>query len=433
MSFYTSLTGLQGAQKDLAVISNNVANVSSTGFKKSRAEFGDIISTSPTLSASQLIGAGTAIKNIRQQFSQGALQQSASSLDLAITGEGFFAVKPALTTEQVVFTRNGSFTVNADRYVIDNTGATLQIYPVDGSGTVVSSGLGAVRNLQLPLTSGTPKGTEHVTQSINLPPNDDVIADRPIYQLPGNTYAFDRFDPDTYNRSTTTTIYDSLGNPMTMTNYYVKTANSPNPTWEVRTFVGEQEISSNPAQPTPAVPLQLTFDSNGSLTSPTAPTTLAEFTPNTSSGGPQIITLDFGAATTQRAGAFAVNSGSQDGYPVGQLEGVSVNAQGLVTASFTNGTTQALGKVVVANFSNPSGLKQIGNAHWTVTGLSGDPTLGEAGAGSFGSIQAGALERANVDITEELVDLIAAQRNFQANAKAIETANTLSQTIINIR
>ncbi len=432
MSFYTSLTGLQGAQKDLAVISNNVANVGSIGFKKSRAEFGDIISTSPTLSASQLIGSGTVVKNIRQQFSQGALQQSASGLDLAITGEGFFAVKPSLTTEQVVFTRNGSFTVNADRYVVDNTGSTLQIYPVDGSGTVVSTGLGASRNLQLPLTSGTPKGTENVTLAINLPANDDVVADRPEYQVPGNSYAFDRFDPKTYNRTSTTTIYDSLGNPMTMTNYYIKTATTPNPTWDVRTFVGDQQVSSDPAQPTPPVAMQLVFDNNGTMTSPTAPTIMAEFTPN-SSAGAQIVAIDYGVATTQRAGSFAINAGSQDGYPVGQLEGVSVNAQGLVEASFTNGTTQALGKVVVANFSNPSGLKQTGNAHWTVTGLSGEPRLGEAGAGGFGTIQAGALERANVDITEELVDLIAAQRNFQANAKAIETANTLSQTIINIR
>ena len=434
MSFYTSLTGLQGAQKDLAAISNNVANVGSTGFKKSRVEFGDIISTAPTLAPNQLIGSGTVVKAVRQQFSQGALQQSASGLDLAITGEGFFAVKPSLTTEQVTFTRNGAFTVNADRYVVDSTGANLQIYPVDGSGTVVASGLASAKNLQLPLTSGVPKGTANVQLSLNLPANDLVIMNDPVY-TPANPYEFDRFDSSTYNRSTTTTIYDSLGNPVTMTSYYIKTQSAsiadPTSRWDVRTFIGDTEVSSDPANPTPPVPLELVFDVNGTMTAPLAPVTYAEFTP--SSAGAQIVAIDFGAATTQRAGSFSINSGSQDGYPVGQLENVTVDAQGLVQASFSNGTTQSLGKVIIANFSNPSGLKQIGNAHWSVTGLSGEPRLGEAGSGGFGTIQAGALERANVDITEELVDLIAAQRNFQANAKAIETANTLSQTIINIR
>jgi flagellar hook protein FlgE len=366
------------------------------------------------------------VKNVRQQFSQGATQQSANGLDMAITGEGFFVVKPSLTSSQVSFTRNGSFTVNADRYVVDSTGANLQIYPVDGSGTVVATGIDSARNLQLPLTSGSPKGTEAVTLAINLPAADDVLPSRPIYDA-SNPYVFDRFDNKTYNQSSTTTIYDSLGSPVTMTNYYVKTQATPTPQWTVHTFVGDTEI-----MPTGQTdPLVLNFDTSGSLTSPTTAITYEQFTP--SSAGPQIISQDFGNDTTQRAGVFQILSGSQDGYPVGQLEGVTVDAKGVVSASFTNGTTQALGKVMMAAFSNPSGLKQTGNAHWTVTGLSGNPRLGEAGAGDFGSIQAGALERANVDLTEELVDLIVAQRNFQANAKAIETANTLSQTIINIR
>jgi len=432
MSFYTSLTGLQGATSELSVISNNVANVGTNGFKRSRVEFGDIISTNSTLAPSKMIGSGTLVKSIRQQFGQGALQQTSSALDLSISGEGFFAVRPSMTTPGVTFTRNGAFTVNDERYVVDAQGSMLQVYPVDGSGNVVSAGIGSTKSLQLPMVSGDPIATTTVTQSINLPAGGNVIASDPKY-TEANPYEFDRFDSSTYNNSNLVTVYDSFGNPMAATNYYVRTsaptAENPTSSWNVYTFVGDQQISSDAANP--SAPLQMTFNSQGTMTTPASAVAYAPFA--TATGSTQSLTFDYGNATTQGTGSFLVNGAEQDGLPVGQLDNVTVDSEGLVVASFSNGTTQALGKVVMATFDNPGGLKQLGNSTWAVSGLSGDPILGESGDGGFGTINSGSLEKANVDITEELVMLISAQRNFQANAKAIETANTLSSTIINMR
>jgi flagellar hook protein FlgE len=434
MSFYTSLSGLQGAQTELSTISHNLANSGTNGFKRSRVEFGDVIASTATKSPTQLIGSGSYVKSIRQQYSQGGLQQSQSSLDLAISGEGFFVVKPNPNTNEVAFTRNGSFSVSADRFVVDSQGSSVQVYPVDGSGTVVATGVDDTVSLRLPQTSGTPKATGQAKVSVNLSANATLPADDPKWTV-ASPYAFSRFDPDTYNFASSTVIYDSVGNPSTLTNYYVR-ENIPGGTtttsdWTVYSFVGGEQLSADATQPTPPVPLTLTFDANGDLQSPAGPTTFATFQP--ANAAPQDMTVDFSIATTQRPSAFTIIAQSQDGEPIGQLQGVTVDSAGLVKASFSNGTTQALGKVVMAQFSNNQGLRQIGNSYWSASGLSGAPSLGQAGEGGFGGLLAGAIERSNVDMTEELVGLIAAQRNFQANAKAIDTASQLTQSIINIR
>lgn len=434
MSFYTSLSGLQGAQTELSTISHNLANANTNGFKRSRVEFGDVIASTATKSPTQLIGSGSYVKAIKQQYSQGGLQQSQSSLDLAISGEGFFIVKPNPNTNEVAFTRNGSFSVSADRFVVDSQGSTVQVYPVDGSGTVVATGIDDAVSLRLPMTSGTPKATEAAKVSVNLSANATLPADGPKWTA-ASPYAFSRFDPDTYNFASSTVIYDSVGNPNTLTNYYVRQnipgGSTTTSEWLVYSFVGGEQLSADPSQPNPPVPLSLVFDANGDLQSPAGPTTFATFQPP--NAAPQDMTVDFSIATTQRPSAFTIIAQSQDGQPIGQLQGVTVDASGLVKASFSNGSTQALGKVVLAQFSNNQGLRQIGNSYWSVSGLSGAPTLGQAGEGGFGNLLAGAIERSNVDMTEELVGLINAQRNFQANAKAIDTASQLTQSIINIR
>lgn len=434
MSFYTSLSGLQGAQTELSAISHNLANVGTNGFKRSRVEFGDVIASTATKSPTQMIGSGSYVKAVRQQFGQGGLQQSASSLDLAISGEGFFVVKPNPNTTEVAFTRNGAFSVSADRFVVDAQGATVQVYPVDGSGTVVSTGISSTVSLRLPQTNGTPRQTTEARVSVNLSANSPVPADDPRWTA-ASPYGFSRFDPDTYNFSASTVVYDSVGNPMTLTNYYVRqnapTGATTTTDWLVYSFVGDQQLSTDPAQPTPAAPLTMTFDANGNLLTPAAPTTFATFQPI--GAAPQDMTIDFSIATTQRPSASTIIAQSQNGEPIGQLEGVTVDANGLVRASFSNGAVEPLGKMVMAKFANPQGLRQLGNSYWAASGLSGEPEAGEAGQGGFGGLLAGAIERSNVDITEELVGLIAAQRNFQANAKAIDTASNLAQTIINIR
>lgn len=274
MSFYTSLSGLKGAQADLSTISNNLANVSSTGYKRSRAQFGDLFSSSPTQSTKMIAGQGVRLNGIVQQFTQGTLESTDKTLDLAIAGEGFFVTRGGPPRQEVSYTRNGAMSVNANREVVDTIGSILQLLPVDAAGNVTATSLGSATDFVVPANS----------------PADPSIA----------------------------------------------------------------------------------------------------------------------------------------------LANISVGIDGLVTATYADGSGQLLGKVAMASFTAPEGLRPIGDSHWQSTGDSGPPALNAATNGALGSIRSGALERANVDVTEELVSLISAQRNFQANAKAIETASTITQTIINI-
>lgn len=451
MSFYTSLSGLKAAQSDLAVVSNNVANVGTVGFKKSSSQFGDIISASP-LQSSAIAGQGTRLKGIDQQFTQGGFQSSERSLDMAISGQGFFVTKTGVTNGSISYTRNGSFKVDADRYVVDNSGAYVQVLPTDASGTVTATGIASARNLQLPLTSGLSRATASIDLSINLPNTADIPSSRSVYNTTTNPYAFDRFDLNSFNQQAATSVYDVQGNSLPATIYYTRqttpTTAAPTTVWEARLFVGDTEVSAD-GDPTtvPPAPLQLTFDSNGALTTQgyndnsTTPATFVPLTGAISYAQVQpagaaaalALSIDYGANTRQTASPFTVKTFTQDGYAAGQLDNVTVDSNGLVTASFSNGTSQALGKVMIANFVNPEGLRQLGDAKWSATGASGDPQVGEAGSNGFGTVASGSLEQANVDITEELVALIQAQRNFQANAKAIDTANQMTQTVVNLR
>ena len=422
MSFYTSLSGLQASQTEMSTISHNLANVSTNGFKKSRTEFADIISSSLSLSPTQMVGSGTVVKANRQQFGQGNLIQSSNSLDMAISGDGFFAVKADLTSQKVSFTRNGSFQVDNDRYVVDSSGGHLQVYPVDGSGAVVATGLDSAVALRLPQTSGTAVPTTATSLTLQLNANTAVPT----------TATFNRFDPTSYNQSVQNTVYDSNGNALTMTTYLARettpaAGNGNTSTWAAYSFLGDQPLVSGGTNK-----VNLVFDSTGAKTAPTAATTFDPVTLPTSSAEQQL-SLTIGAGTTQLSQPFNVLDKAQDGKAVGQLEGVTINDDGLVTASFSNGETKALGQVMLANFSSPEGLRQQGNSYWSATGLSGDPVLGTASSNGFGKLMTSTIERSNVDITEELVGLIAAQRNFQANAKALDTASQISQTIFNIR
>ncbi len=421
MSFYTSLSGLQASQTEMSTISHNLANVATNGFKKSRTEFADVIASSVSQAPSQQVGSGAVVKANRQQFSQGNLIQSSNSLDLAVSGDGFFAVKPNAESATVNYTRNGGFLVDANRYVVDSQGSHLQVFPVDGSGTVVATGVDSALSLRLPETSGKPVPTTAVTMTVNLNANSATPP----------TATFDRFDPSSYNQSAQTTVYDGSGNAMTLTNYFKRTsaptdANATS-TWEVHSFVGDKELTTTGDKGTTMI-----FDATGKMTAPAGAIKYDEFT-TANSTDPQQINFTFGAGTTQLSSAFNVASRSQDGKAVGQIQGVTVDEKGMVNASFSNGDTQVLGQVMLANFSNPEGLRQLGSSYWSSTGISGEAKLGSADTNGFGKLMSGTIEGSNVDITEELVNLIAAQRNFQANSKALDTANQISETIFNIR
>ncbi|MFZ4687935.1 MAG: flagellar hook protein FlgE [Polymorphobacter sp.] len=430
MAFSTSVSGLAGAQLELATLANNIANVGTNGFKRSRVAFGDIISNSPLQNPSRVIGSGTNVRSVAQQFQQGAIETSDSALDLAISGQGFFTVKGNSGDGQVTFSRNGSFAVDADRYVIDSAGRRLQLFPTTTDGSILTTDLTATLSARLPLTSGVPQATSTIKLAVNLPADAVIIPDKPIFTA-SNPYVFNPNDPTTFNNSTSVTIFDSLGNPLAANIYYVKTAvptaGDPTHKWTAHVLVGSSELEIAGVKGIP-----MTFDTAGALTTPATPVLFDNFTP--ASGGQVIaLSVDHGVATTQQSGAFSRATIEQDGFPSGQLESVAVDGSGTLRASFTNGEVQTLGKVAVAIFANPQGLKQVGDASYVSTPNSGSAITGEAGRNGIGAILSGSLERSNVDLTIELVGLIAAQRNFQANAKAMETDTTLLQTIINLR
>ena len=322
MSFYTSLSGLQAAQTEMSTISHNLANVSTNGFKKSRTDFADVIASSVNLSPTQMVGSGVVVQGNKQQFGQGNMVASSNSLDLAISGDGFFAVKPSTSTAAINYTRNGSFQVDANHYVTDPQGSYLQVYPVDASGTATATGLGSAIALKLPETSGTAIATKAVTMTANLSANATVPA----------TATFDRFDATSYNQSTNTQIYDAAGNALTMTTYFkretVGDAANPTSNWAAYSYVGDTPLISGGINRVP-----MTFDSSGKITAPTAATSFDAITPAGTTAS-QTISLDFGNRTTQVASAFTVSDRSQDGKAVGQLDGVTVGEDGIVRASF---------------------------------------------------------------------------------------------------
>jgi flagellar hook protein FlgE len=276
---------------------------------------------------------------------------------------------------------------------------------------------------------------------VTVPSNADLPANRANYNST-NPYAFNRFDSNSYNYSTSTTVYDAAGNPQQATIYYVRTS-VPNPTatppvttstWDAHLFIGDQEASSDGnVNTSPPAPLQLVFDSNGALQQPSGTKQFSAVLP-AGSGAPIAIGVTYDAQNTRQASStFTPGTITQNGKASGQLTNVSVDGNGLVSATFSDGTTKKLGAIMIANFPNTNGLRQLGDSRWGQSGLSGEPIISQAGSGSAGTIQSGALEEANVDITEELVSLISAQRNFSANAKAIETANNMTDTITNLR
>ncbi len=410
MTFFISLTGLNAAQTELSSLSNNIANVGTSGFKKSRVEFGDIVTRSATQAANRANGAGVAVSAVKQQFSQGGYQTSTNALDLSIGGQGFFLVKGGGDrADSLALSRNGAFSVDEDRWVIDNEGRRLQILPTTADGSVTGAGSSALQPLRLPLTSGDPRATTAVRFVASLPA--DAAAPVAI---------FDRDNPASYNGATSTTVHAADGSSQTATVYYRRLESPPGDTnkyWEIRSFVGDAEIGPLPGPG----PQQLTFDADGILVAPAGPVNF--------SGGFSISHAD----STTLSLPFSVPFSEQDGYAPGRLEGVGVDQAGVVRASFSNGETIAVGKLALGNVANPQGLKQNGNVSWTLSPTSGALQVGEAAQDGFGNIASGSLERSNVDLTEELVGLISAQRNFQANARAIDTASTLLQTIIQLR
>ena len=403
MSFEQGLSGLNAASKNLDVIGNNVANSTTVGFKGSHAVFADVYAQSFGGSGAAASGIGTQVAAVQADFGQGNITVTSNPLDVAINGGGFYVLDNNGAT---TYSRNGQFHLDANGYVVNATGANVSGYGVDATGAIVGSTPGP---LQVSSASINPTVTTKAATGVNLDSRSAIIAT-----------PFSIANPASYNNSSSMTVYDSLGNPHTLASYYVKTAANA---WTVYGAMDGTAL----AAPMGTLP----FNATGTLPVPTpafavsAPLVSGATTPFT-------FTLDM-SSSTQFGSAFGVNSLTQDGATAGSLAGYSVGTDGTLLGRYSNGQTRSLGQLVLANFANDNGLQPLGGNAFAETAASGQPLVGTPGSGSLGVLQSGAVEESNVDLTQQLVDMITAQRVYQANAQTIKTQDQVMNTLVNLR
>ena len=441
MSFNVGLSGLYAANKSLDVTGNNIANVATVGFKSSRAEFADQYAQSIRGTAGGTnTGSGVTVSTVSQQFTQGTLTTGTGrSLDLAINGNGFFMLS---NNGEKLYTRAGSFHTDADGYIVDNSGNNLQGYSVDAQGNVAT---GVISSLKVDSSNLAPQATTSMTIASNLDSTSDIPS----------VSTFDPSDTNSYTTTYSTPIYDSQGNEHTLDQYFAKTGTN---TWTMYSLVDGRSIS-DPSSTT-ADATDLTFDSSGALITsgtgapdttdspnialgtdgvftinnwiPATSTTVGSTTTwssNGAAGNADGVKLNM-LATTQTNSVSGAISKTQDGYATGQISAMSIDATGNMFATYTNGQSKVIGQVSLTNFANVQGLASAGGTNWRETYASGIPVTGTPESGTLGSLTGEALEESNVDLTEELVNLIKAQSNYQANAKTISTESTIMQTTI---
>lgn len=396
MSFDIALSGLDATNTQLNTISHNIANASTYGFKEARTEFSAVYNG--------MQAGGVEVASISQNFDKnGSVSGTGRAMDLAINGNGFFVTKDHMG--QTLYTRAGVFGTDKDNYVVGNTGAKLQGYGVDSNNNLLT---GSVGDLKISTSSLAAQATDKLDFVANFDASSKIVDQ--------TANPFDPADPDSFNSSYTSKVYDSLGNSHTVTQYFTKTADN---TWEVNVQV---DGGSTPAQTVP-----VTFNPDGTLASPTG-----SFNVSFPAPGANAMSIDISlAGSTQFGAAFGVSTNNPNGYTSGELAGVRVEDNGMVFATYTNGQSQLQGQVVLANFANPQGLAKTNGTAWTQSYGSGAPVMGTPGSGVLGDLTPGALEGSNVDLTSELVNLMTAQRNYQANAKTISTSDKLTQALFN--
>ena len=417
MSFQQGLSGLNASSKNLEVIGNNVANANTIGAKSSRAEFGDMYASAINGTS---IGIGVNLQAVTQQFTQGNITTTDSPLDLAINGNGFFEVSNG---SQTLYTRNGQFQADKDGFLTTNTGLKLVGYPASKDGTIQP---GAAVPLQLPTGGVDPNPTGAITIEMNL----DA---RKATTLPATAPTIDFTNAKTYNDATSVTVFDAKGQDVALTYYFQKSATD---TWNVYATANGASVSVDGAgNPLPITTIN--FPPNGGA--PTSPAGTVPFDVPSTTNAAGAATLPItGIAlnltgATQFGSGFGVTNMTQDGYAAGLLTGVTVEKSGIVMATYSNGQAKAAGQLELATFRNPQGLTPLGGNMWARSYASGDPTVGTPSSGNIGALQAGALEESNTDLTGELVDMITAQRVYQANAQTIKTQDQVLQTLVNLR
>jgi flagellar hook protein FlgE len=406
MSFQQGLSGLNAAAKNLDVIGNNVSNSGTVGFKQSQAQFADVYANSLTGTGGSNVGIGTKVATVAQQFTQGNITATNNPLDIAINGGGFFRMD---NNGEVNYQRNGQFQLDRMGFIVTAAGAKLTGYTANASG-VLSTGAPA------PLSINTADLSPQVTTEVKAVLNLDSSVTPP-------TVAFDKDDPLSFNNSTSVSVYDTLGNQHTLQMYYVKSSVTPGDWTVYASLDGGAAFSPTPSN-------VLSFNTSGALTAVTAMTVPAQAL--TTGAAPLTFDVDF-TGTTQFGSAFSVNTLNQDGFTSGRLAGFNIAPDGTIQGRYTNGQSAVLGQVVLANFANPNGLQPLGNNMWAETATSGAALVGPPDSGSLGVLQSSAVEDSNVDLTAELVNMITAQRVYQANAQTIKAQDAVLQTLVNLR
>lgn len=432
---YIALSGLSAAQLDLNTTSNNIANAATYGFKESRAEFGDVYSNSLFTHAKTTPGQGVQASKVAQQFHEGSSIYTNNPMDLRISGTGFFSVaKDRLQPSANELTRNGSFHLNKNNYMVTANDEFLLGYQVNkDTGDVLSY---EASPINIPKEFGKPKQTSNIEVGFNLP------AGAPLK----DPALFDITDPETYNRSTSSSIYDSMGQTYKLTSYYLKDATQPN-TWLTYYTITDKDgekpiniVGGDSTSPTGQIGHTLKFNNDGTLASlnngqdiVTEPLGTGA-NPVNLNGADETQILAFGLKdATQFAAPFELTKFDEDGATTGFLTKVDFDENGSVLGTYSNGQNITLGRVALVRVANEQGLDKKGSTQWDATQFSGAKIWGESNKGSFGSISSGTLEQSNIDMTQELVDLITAQRNFQANSRSLEVHNQTQQNILQIR
>lgn len=409
MSFQQGLSGLNAASKQLEVIGNNVSNANTVGFKQSRAEFADVFANSLSGGGASQIGIGTKVSNVAQQYTQGNITATNNSLDIAINGGGFFRMS---NNGSVTYSRNGQFQMDKEGYIVDATSKRLTGYSAGPTGGLST---GAPAEIRIDTGDLQPSATTEIVGLINLDSRKTVLT----------AAGFDPADPTTYHNSTAVTVFDSLGNSHTLQSFFVKTAPG---VWDV--FTAADGVSTT-VLPAPTATLTFTGTGINPTVTPASAAPLS-FAVTTGANTPVPMSLDF-SGSTQFGSNFSVNTLSQDGFTSGRLAGFNTGSDGIITGRYTNGQSKVLGQVALANFVNPNGLQSLGGNAWAESSVSGPPLVGAPNTASLGVLQSASLEDSNVDLTAELVNMITAQRVYQANAQTIKTQDQVLQTLVNLR
>ena len=423
MAFQHGLSGLNASSKNLDVIGHNIANANTTGFKSSRAEFADLVASSMGAGGGANYGIGVEVAAVAQQFSQGNVTVTGNNLDVAINGNGFFKVQQA--DGSAAYTRAGNFKLDKTGDLVTNGGAQVMGFRVDPA-----TGLSTSEAQPLSFPTGAPiqaKQTESIKATLNLDARakdsaGDATATPPVPATPRSTYG------------TSINVYDTQGVATPVNLYFMKTAN-PNE-WAVYNQLDDPTA----VPPVTAISLgTIAFDENGKIDPATATLTLTvspTANPNAGTAAPAVanfpVDIDMSGAT-QFGSKFAVADLSQDGYASGDLTSINISNDGMVMASYSNGVTWAEAQVALANFRNPQGLLAVGGNNWVESFDSGPAVMGKPGDGNFGALRSGALEDSNVDLTAELVNMMTAQRAYQANAQTIKTQDQVMSTLVNLR